>query len=78
MEWLSKLILFGEASLRHALDEYLAHYHRERSHQGLGNQIPFPQEGPFPAPKDRIGRREGGIDCRQRLGGLLKFYRRAE
>ena len=32
-EWLSKLILFGEASLRRALNEYLEHYHFERNHQ---------------------------------------------
>jgi transposase len=69
-ECLSRLILFGEASLRHALEEYLAHYHRERTHQGLSNTIPFPSD------EDRIGRREGQIGCRQRLGGLLKFYRR--
>ena len=33
-------------------------------------------EGPFPAAEDGLGRREGNIECRQRLGGLLKFYRR--
>ncbi len=33
-ECLSKLILFGEASLRHSLASYLAHYHGERNHQG--------------------------------------------
>ena len=32
-ECLSKLILFGEASLRRALNEYLAHFHAERPHQ---------------------------------------------
>src|SRR6516165_4050937 len=36
-EALSRLILFGEASLRHALREYVAHYHHERNHQGKGN-----------------------------------------
>ena len=69
-ECLSKLILFGEASLRHALDEFLAHYHRERAHQGLANTIPFL------ADEDRIGCIEGRIECRPRLGGLLRFYRR--
>ena len=33
-ECLSKLILFGERSLRRALSEYVAHYHAERNHQG--------------------------------------------
>ena len=70
-ECLGRLILFGEASLCHALEEYLAHYHRERNHQGLGNRVPFP------AKEDRIGRDDGRIECRERLGGLLKSYRRA-
>jgi len=35
-ECLSKLILFGEGSLRRALDQYMAHYHHERNHQGKG------------------------------------------
>jgi hypothetical protein len=33
-ECLSKLILFGERSLRRALTEYVAHFHAERNHQG--------------------------------------------
>ena len=33
-ECLSKLILFGEASLRRALNEYIDHHHLERNHQG--------------------------------------------
>jgi hypothetical protein len=35
-ERLSKLILFGEASLRRALTEYIEHHHFERNHQGKG------------------------------------------
>ncbi len=68
-EALSKLILFGERSLRHALKEYTTHFHEERPHQGIGNVIPFP-----------AGRsandREGPIACHERLGGLLKYYDR--
>jgi putative transposase len=41
-ECLSKLILFGEASLRRALGEYVKHFHTERNHQGKGNVILFP------------------------------------
>jgi putative transposase len=33
-ECLSKLILFGDRSLRRAIREYIAHYHAERNHQG--------------------------------------------
>lgn len=67
-EGLSRLILFGERSLRHVLSEYLAHFHTERPHQGLGNQIPFPTVS------DRLGEVTGSIECRERLGGLIRFY----
>jgi putative transposase len=68
-EALSRFILFGESSLRHVLSEYLAHYHTERCHQGLGNVIPFPARR---AANDH----EGPIECHERLGGTLKFYNR--
>jgi putative transposase len=32
-EGLSRVMLFGEASLRHVLNEYVDHYHQERNHQ---------------------------------------------
>jgi putative transposase len=66
-ECLSKLILIGERSLRRALNEYVAHYHSERNHQGKGNVLLFPE---------RIdpGGATGSIECRRRLGGLLRFY----
>ena len=67
-ECLGRLILFGERSLRHVLTEYLVHHQRERPHQGLGNRVPFP------APGDRVGEMTGPIECRERLGGLLRFY----
>ena len=38
-ECLDRMILFGEASLRRALREYVAHYHTERNHQGVGNRL---------------------------------------
>ena len=66
-EALSKLIMFGERSLRHALTQYTAYYHEERPHQGVGNVIPFPTSQ---AANDR----EGPIQCHERLGGLLKYY----
>jgi len=31
---LSKVILFGERSLRRALSDYVDHFHAERNHQG--------------------------------------------
>jgi len=68
-ECLSRLILFGEASLRHALTHYVEHVHHERHHQGKGNMLLFPAVSQDPA-------HEGPIRCRERLGGLLKYYER--
>ena len=68
-ECLSRLIFFGETSLRNAARELLAHYHQERNHQGLGNQLLEPGE--------EVGRTTGQRECRERLGGLLRYdYRR--
>ena len=69
-EALSKLILFGEASLRHVLSEYLVHFHRERNHQGKDNVLLFP------AATQAKNRVDGSVDCKERLGGLLKYYHR--
>jgi hypothetical protein len=68
-EALSRLILFGEATLRHALHEYMAHYHHERTHQGKGNVVLFPTIRQDAAP-------QGSMQCHERLGGLLKYYER--
>ncbi|MHC4932522.1 MAG: integrase core domain-containing protein [Planctomycetota bacterium] len=69
-ECLSRLILFGEGSLRKALDQYLAHYRHERNHQGLRNGVLEPLS------EDRVGESQGRIQRRNRLGGLLNFYYR--
>src|ERR671913_348281 len=39
---LDRLMLFGESSLRTAVQNFVAHYHRERNHQGLGNRLILP------------------------------------
>jgi putative transposase len=67
-ECLSKLILFGERSLRRAVREYVAHYHAERNHQGKSNVLLFPQVA-----ETRCGK---AVECRERLGGLLRYYHR--
>lgn len=65
-ECLNRMIFFGESSLRRAVREYLAHYHGERAHQGIGNErIEASPPG------------LGDVECHERLGGLLKCYRRA-
>jgi transposase InsO family protein len=70
-ECLSKLILIGEDSLSRVLTEYCAHYHGERNHQGKGNVLLFPKSS-------RAGSNGDSIRCDHRLGGLLKYYERAE
>jgi len=67
-ECLSKLILFGEDSLRRALAEFLEHYHAERNHQGKDNVLLFPANDTPHAATPR---------CRQSLGGLPNYYGRA-
>jgi transposase InsO family protein len=69
-ECLSRLILLGESSLRRALQQYMVHYHEERNHQGKQNRILFPSQ------REGTGRRKGAVRCRERLGGLLKYYER--
>ena len=68
-ECVSRFILFGEASLRHVLHEYVEHYHHERNHQGKGNILLFPTTR-------HNAERAGPVRCRERLGGLLKYYER--
>ena len=60
------MIFFGETPLRNAVREFLAHYHGERNHQGMGNRILMPG--------DEVGRTSGNVECRERLGGLLRYY----
>jgi transposase InsO family protein len=67
-ECLDSLIVFGERRLLRILDEFVTHYHRERNHQGLGNELITP--GTRPA-------RGRHVRCRERLGGLLRYYHRA-
>ena len=68
-ECLSRMIFFGEGSLRNAVNQYLIHYHEERNHQGLDNELIIPFEKPPDMSKP--------IQTTERLGGMLKSYRRA-
>ncbi len=48
----------------------VAHYHGERTHQGLGNELIVA--------KGAIGKTEGEICCGDRSDGLLRYYHRVE
>ena len=67
-ECLDRMIFFGENSLRNAVREFLAHYHRERNHQGLENKLIDLAE--------EAGQVAGKIECHDRLGGMLRYYYR--
>jgi transposase InsO family protein len=62
-ECLNRVIPIGERHLRRTLADFVAHYHAERNHQGLRNEL-----------IDGAPQCVGGIRRRQRLGGLLKYY----
>ena len=68
-ECLRRMIFIGQASLRRAMGEYMAHYHEERNHQGLENR------------RIRLAPRHAAnaafIQRRPRLGGMLNYYYRA-
>ena len=65
---LNRLILFGEDSLRKSIQEFTAHYHTERNHQGLGNRLILPDSVQM--------RSTGEVQRRERLGGILNYYYR--
>lgn len=58
---LERMIFFGEDALRKAVRDFVAHYHFERNHQGLGNQLIVP----LTTPVETVGI----VQRRQRLGG---------
>ncbi|MCC6679480.1 MAG: transposase [Phycisphaeraceae bacterium] len=66
VECLDHFIVLGEKHLNYLVSEYVAHYHKERPHQTLGNAPPMGLGLPG----------EGEVVCRERLGGLLRHYYR--
>ncbi len=65
-ECLNRMVILGERHLRRAIEEFVDHYHLERTHQGLGNQLieGVPECG------------SGDVARRERLGGILSHYYR--
>ena len=68
-ECLDKFIAFGPEHVDHPVREYLAYYHAERPHQAKGNRT-LTFDGREPPD-------EGEVQCRERLGGVLKHYFRS-
>ena len=48
------------------VQNFVAHYHGERNHQGLGNRLISPEPG-------HLGT-SGKVQRGQRLGGMLNYY----
>jgi putative transposase len=65
-ECLGQMVFVGQASLDRAIADFVAHYHDERSHQGIDNEI---VSGVMP-------QRLGQVEVSERLGGLLNYYHR--
>lgn len=68
VECLARIVPLGERHLRHAVRAFVDHYHEERPHQGLGNEMIAPKTTSVSS---------GHVRCRERLGGVRKFYYRA-
>jgi len=67
-ECLDRMIFFGEKSLQTATSNYVDHYLRERNHQGMDNRLLIPGR--------EVGEKACDVMCRERLGGLLRYYHR--
>ena len=67
-ECLNRVVPLGEWHLRRTLKEFVTHYHRERNHQGLGNEL-----------IDGLAAQRliGTVRRRQRVGGILSYYYRS-
>jgi putative transposase len=67
-ECLERIVPLGEWHLRQLVREFVAHYHLERNHQGLGNALIDRAPAPPAA---------GPVRRRQRAGGVLNYYYRS-
>src|SRR2546430_7227574 len=65
-EALEQMVMLGERSLYDAMQQYLTHYHTERNHQGLDNQLIVREVA--------VGCQTGPVVRRERLGGVLRDY----
>ena len=64
-EALAQMLLLGEQSLSYVIQQYLAHDHAGRNHQGLHNRLITSEAG--------MGNHSGQVKRRERLGGSLSY-----
>jgi putative transposase len=78
LECLDHFIVFGRSHMDVLCSQFRDHYHLERPHQGLDNELiekPPTKEGKKVIEEpDTI--RLSDVRCHERLGGLLKSYTR--
>jgi transposase InsO family protein len=67
-ECLNRVILLGERHFRRTIAEFVTHYHGERNHQGIGNELIIGAPTRYA---------NAAVRRRQRLGGMLNYYYRA-
>jgi transposase InsO family protein len=67
-ECLNRIVPLGERHLRKTLHEFATHYHCERNHQGLANELIDRPDALRPT---------GAVRRRQRVGGILSYYYRS-
>jgi|SRR5215471_13914143 len=67
-EALARMVVVGQGAMDYVIRQYLSHYHTERNHQGLDNQLIVREQ----ARSDQ----KGPVGRRARLGGLLSYYYR--
>ncbi|HUP80295.1 MAG TPA: hypothetical protein VM260_17200 [Pirellula sp.] len=69
-------VVFGHKHMDVLCQEFKVHYHLERPHQGLENELiqkqPTTKQKKIELNVDKI--RLSDIRCEERLGGLLKSY----
>jgi putative transposase len=73
LECLDKFFALGERHLNYLVREYVEHYLAKRPHQSKGNR-PLPEAD---SPEPPVLPLPGAVECRNRLGGVLRHYRRA-
>lgn len=72
-ECLDHFVVLGQRHLDYLVQEFVDHYNTERPHMSLG-RVPS-GESAGPPGEEESG--SGGMVCDERLGRLLRCYRRA-
>jgi putative transposase len=74
-ECLDYFVCFGKRHLNYLIKQFVEHYHEERPHQGIDNNLPQRKKRRR-KPPDEPTIRLADVGCKTRLGGLLKHYDR--